>query len=89
MSYQSRINYEFRETRDFLAHVQRILGSVQRWDEIKESIDLDLVRDPYIGHLVPGTYVHAVAIRSNPPLTLYYHINEQTHIINPLEIHLI
>ncbi len=74
-------NYGVEESEGFLASISNIIGSVRRWDEIKETIDLDLARDPYVGQEIPGTALRAVTILSQPPLTLYYSVDETRRVL--------
>ncbi len=70
--------YRVIESEEFLERAAAFAGSFERWDEIKQTIDLDLARDPYVGQAVPGTLLYAVQIEIWPPLTLYYTINDET-----------
>jgi len=66
--------FKVKETRKFLSHVKALVGSFQRWDEIKETIDLDIARNPNIFEKVPGTELRAVNLATDPPRTLYFTI---------------
>ena len=78
--------YELRTTEPFDLQVEHWAGSMERWDEIWFNFDYDLVSHPYSGPLIPNTYMRALPLETNPPLTVYYHVNEQDKIITLLQI---
>lgn len=70
-----------------MEQVRLLAGSIDRWDEIKSAIDLDLARNPFeAGHLIPETALYAVTILSDPPLTLYYTADKQEKVITLVEV---
>ena len=85
--------YEIEETPEFLAQAERLIGSVRQWDEIKQTIDLDLARDPLFTkdptllNRIPGTDLYGITICCFPPLTLFYTVNEQLRKLTLVEIH--
>ena len=85
--------YEVVETNEFLDQVEELIGSVQQWDEIKTTFDLDLARDPLfkkdpsVLNEIPGTDLYGMTIRCAPPLTLFYTVNEHLKRLTLIEIH--
>ena len=63
--------YIVKETRYFLEQVELLVSKIEKWDEIKASIDLDLARNPRAGMPIPETRLYAVTILSEPPLIVY------------------
>lgn len=80
------MGYELRTTEPFDLQVEEWAGSMERWDEIWFNFDHDLVNNPYEGTLIPSTYLRSLPLETNPPLTVFYHINEQIQIITLLHI---
>jgi len=68
--------YEIIEHPEFLVQASNLTGSIRNWDEIKNTIDNDLAREPHAGELLSGTRLYGVSIASNPPLTLYYTVDD-------------
>jgi hypothetical protein len=68
--------YKVVETDQFLERAAAFFGGFERWDEIKETIDFDLARNPHVGQPVLGTELYAVQINIWPPTTLYYAIDD-------------
>ena len=79
--------YEIVEDDDFLAQVEALTGSVKRWDEIMGASHAELASNPHIGHIVPRTMIPAASLETDPPLTLYYYINEDDFIVVFLEVY--
>jgi hypothetical protein len=73
--------YKVKETKRFLSHVKELMGNFKRWDEIKETIDLDIARNPNIFEKIPGTNLRAVNLATDPPRTLYFTVNEAQETI--------
>lgn len=80
--------YIVKETRYFLEQVELLVSKIEKWDEIKASIDLDLARNPRAGMPIPETQLYAVTILSEPPLTVYYTIDYGSQILTLVEVHL-
>lgn len=80
--------YIVKETRYFLEQVELLVSKIERWDEIKASIDLDLARNPRAGMPIPETQLYAVTILSEPPLIVYYTIDYGSQILTLVEVHL-
>ena len=76
------MSFALRSTDAFDQQVVQWAGSMEHWDEIWFNFDHELVEHPYIGIPIPNTYLRALALGTNPPLTVYYHINERDQIIN-------
>jgi hypothetical protein len=85
--------YEIEETPEFLEQAKDLIGSVKQWDEIKETIDLELARDPLFKkdpallNRIPGTDLHGITICCFPPLTLFYTVNDRLRKLTLIEIH--
>ena len=78
--------YELRSTEPFDQQVAEWAGNIERWDEIWFNFDYHLVNHPYLGHPIPGTYLLALPLETNPPISVYYHVNEPDKIITLLHI---
>lgn len=70
----------------FLKRAGRLTGSVKAWDEIKEFFDLYVARNPDIGKLVPGTNVYAMPLETNPPLTIYYTVDNDSETVTLVDL---
>ncbi len=73
--------FKVKEAERFLAHVKELIGSFQRWDEIKQTIDLDIARNPNVFEKIPGTNLRAVSLSTDPPRTLYFTVDEAQEAI--------
>lgn len=80
--------YIVKETRYFLEQVELLVSKIEKWDEIKASIDLDLARNPRAGMPIPETQLYAVTILSEPPLIVYYTIDYGSQVLTLVEVHL-
>jgi hypothetical protein len=69
------------ETEDFLVWAGEYAGSVRHWDEIKDAFWRSLTNNPYIGVPAPGTPYHFQDLASDPPLTVYYQIDEDAKTV--------
>jgi hypothetical protein len=68
--------YEVIEIDDFTAQASKYLGSVRGWDEIKEFIDQYLARNPKVGRKIPNANLYGLSLLTNPPLTIYYSVDD-------------
>jgi hypothetical protein len=73
--------YRVVETPQFQEDVKRCMGNFQRWDEVKETIDLDLARDPHIFEQIPGTKYCAVTLQTKPLRTLYFSVGDKAETV--------
>lgn len=73
--------YQIKETERFLSKVSKVIPSIKRWDEIRETIDCDIARNPHRFEDIPGTELKAVTLLSEPPLTLYFTIDDEAETI--------
>lgn len=80
--------YIVKETRYFLEQVELLVSKIEKWDEIKASIDLDLARNPRAGMPIPETQLYAVTVLSEPPLTVYYTIDYGSQLLTLVEVRL-
>jgi hypothetical protein len=78
--------YRIVETAEFQERAAAFTGSIERWDDIKATIDLDLARDPHIGKPIPGTRLYAQRIETYPPLTVYYTIDDDARVMTLVEM---
>lgn len=65
---------DVEETERFSNEVLKLAGNVERWDEIKETIELDLARNPFLVPIIPGTNLRAITLPTVPPRTIYFSI---------------
>jgi hypothetical protein len=87
MASHNRPLFTIIETEEFLNTLRLYFPSAKRWDEIKETIDLDLAKNPTIAHKIHGTYLYAIPLSTNPPLTIYYSVDSKKQTVTLLEIH--
>lgn len=80
--------YIVKETDYFVEQVELLTGEIEAWDEIKETIDLDLARNPRAGQEIPETELYAVTTLSKPSLTVYYTVDDENEIVTLVEVHL-
>jgi len=69
------------ETEEFLNDVSEFMEGFERWDEIKEALDIFLARSPTDFPRVPQTDYYAVSIPSKPPRTVYFTVDVTRHRI--------
>ena len=82
-------SYGFQETEEFLAQVEAIVGSVRRWDEVKSGLDFALGRDPRIGLEIPGTRLRAMPLVTQPAITVYYTVDDESRLVIMIEAHFV
>jgi hypothetical protein len=73
--------YLIRETDRFEAHVFAEFANLARWEEIKETLDLYIARDPLAFESVPGTELRAVGISTNPPMAVYFSVDTVERVV--------
>jgi hypothetical protein len=73
--------YQIRESDRFTRQAEFELVDIRRWDEIKETLDLFIARNPLSFERVPGTSLYAVGLSTIPPLTLYFSVNSADHVV--------
>lgn len=78
--------YSFIESPECLGQVSEILGSVQRWDEIKEGLDFALSRDPRVGIPISGSTLYAIALLTSPAMTVYYTVDTNLRTVTVVEV---
>lgn len=78
--------FKVKETKRFSQDVIKCMSNFKRWDEIKETIDLDLARNPTLFEQIPGTEYRAVTLSTTPMRTLYFSVdsNSETVILERL-----
>ena len=74
------------ETPEFLGLVEDVLGSVERWDEIKWGQDWLLERDPTRGNYLPHYDLWVLRLHSEAPLWVYYRVEETRRVVFPVDI---
>lgn len=79
-------SYTVVETQEFLQAAVKVIGSGRAWDDVKESFDLDIARNPYIGQLIPNTHLYALATNTWPQWTIYYTIDDQSRTVTLLAV---
>ena len=83
---QQELPFEVLETPEFLGLVQDILGSVERWDEIKWGLDWLLERNPTAGNHLPHHDLWVLKLRSEPPMWVYYRLDLIRRQVLPVDI---
>ena len=78
--------FEVVEAQEFLGLAANMLGSVQRWDEIKWSQDWRLERDPRGGNYLPHYDLWVLRFRTEPPLWVYYLLDDAAHRVTLVDI---
>lgn len=73
--------YGVKETGQFLADVANYLGDFKRWDEIKETFDLDVARKPRIFEQIPGTEYYGVPLQTRPIRVVYFSVDDESETI--------
>lgn len=81
MNDREAAGYDLEETQDFLDDIERLTGSIERWDDIKSTIDWALSTDPRIGHQIPETDVWALPLESRPLITTYYTFDDSRRVV--------
>ena len=91
MDSQSRVKrnppYQVIESDEYAEQLGDLISDPKLRDELQQTFDLDLSRDPSIFQVVPGTKLRAVTLACAPPLTLFFSIDARKRIIMLLEIH--
>jgi hypothetical protein len=77
VSEENHKPYCIVETPQFEEDVRQCMGNFLRWDEVKETIDLDLARKPHLFEQIPGTKYRAVTLPTEPLRTLYFSIDDK------------
>ena len=78
--------YEVVETPAFLGLVEDMLGSVERWDDMKWAEDWLLEKDPTRGNYLPHYGLWVLILRTEPPILVYYRIDTANRQVFPLDI---
>jgi hypothetical protein len=81
--------YELVETPEFLGLVEDVIGSMDRWDEIKRGRDWLLERDPKRGSYLPHYDLWVLFFRTHPAIVVYYEIDEAQRQVIPTDIHIL
>lgn len=81
MSEENHEPYRVVETPQFQEDVKRCMGNFQRWDEVKETMDLDLARKPQLFEPIPGTKYQAVTLQTKPLRTLYFSFDDENETV--------
>lgn len=68
--------YGVIESERFTEKAARLAGSIKRWDEIKEALDLHLARNPTLFPEIAGTGLRAVQLATIPSRTVYFTVDE-------------
>jgi len=75
-----RGGWQIRDGRNFNVRAIAVLGSLERWDEIRSGLDHILNRDPHVGANPIGNY-WLVQAASIPPVVLCYEVDEERRIV--------
>lgn len=66
--------------------VEDILGSIERWDQIKWGGDWLLERDPTRGNFLPHYNLWVIMLRDRQNIMVYYQLDEENRRVFPLDI---
>lgn len=70
-----------RESPRLSTDIQRLLKGFKRWEEIMETMSLDIARFPYRCQNVPGTDLYAIRLLTTPPTTLFFTVDGKAGLI--------
>ena len=76
--------YELVETPEFLSQIEQIVGDIEAWDAAKWSGNWALERDPTAGQYISDDDAWALMFRTNPPIVVFYKIDEVRREVTPL-----
>jgi hypothetical protein len=75
--------YELAEGDGLATSVRQIVGSIERWDEIRVGLDWALNRDPtdpsFATHLSGNLWV--TQIFTSPELAVFYEVDEHSRVV--------
>lgn len=79
--------YEIIEDPYFQQQAGEFEESLARWREVNAGVVFALSRDPHIGGHFPGmSGFFGISLSTDPPLTLYYRVDERRHVVTLLEL---
>lgn len=78
--------YAVVETPEFLGLVQDILGSVERWDDLKWAGDWLLEKNPTQGNYLPHHRLWVLPLRTLPVIWVYYRLDAANRRVHPVDI---
>jgi hypothetical protein len=81
MPNQSKKPFEVVESERFIADVTRLIGDFKRWDEIKETFDLDIACNPHKCDKVPSIDLYAMGLLTSPLTTVCFTIDDKNKTI--------
>ena len=80
--------YALREGDGFLTSVRELIGSVKRWDEMREGLDWALHRnltDPsFATHLVGGFWVAELTV--HPSVIVFYEVDHDARAVTYVHV---
>ena len=76
--------YDLIETPEFLSQIAAIIGDIERWDDAKWSGNWALERDPTAGQYIPDDDTWALMFRTDPPIVVFYKVDEILRQVTPL-----
>lgn len=83
--------YDIVESEFFLERVEMTIGSVARWDEMREALDIWMLRNPTglpVCRLIRDNLWFA-RIKSEPLLLLIYEVDERRRRVTYLDVDII
>jgi hypothetical protein len=78
MNSRRRYLYDVEEWPGFEDAAIRVLGSISRWEAVKDYIDQYIAKEPRIGQRISRTNLYALSLETNPPSTIFYSIENET-----------
>lgn len=78
MNSRHKYLYDVQEWPGFEEKAIVAFGSFGRWEAVKEFIEINISREPRIGHPVPGTRMYAWTVDTTPRCTIYYTVDNET-----------
>ena len=86
-SFDSDPPYCIVESPTFESQFTGLVNNPKLRDDLKNTFDLDLARNPSAFQRIPGTKLRAVTIACSPPLTVYFTVDKKNRRVTLQEIH--
>jgi hypothetical protein len=79
--------FQVIESEEYAEQLGELVADPRLRDDLQQTFDLDLSRNPSLFQIVPGTQLRAVTLACVTPLTLFFSVDWKKRIIILLEIH--